>query len=180
MNTRTLALIIVSTGAVLSGCGPQSGWIIKPAPIDETLEETTIAADSGLFVRDKIAVVDVGGIILNQRETGMFSTGENPVSLFIEKIDKAQNDDSVKALILRINSPGGGVTASDIMYDRVKRFRAARPSVPVIAMLEDVGASGAYYLACGAEKILAHPTSVVGSIGVIVQTVSFAGTMQKL
>jgi protease-4 len=65
------------------------------------------------------------------------------------------------------------------MYRRLMELRNRR-GLPVVAIIEDVGASGGYYLACGADEILAHPTSVVGSIGVIVQTVSIAGTMQKL
>jgi protease-4 len=116
---------------------------------------------------------------MNTRSSGLFGDGENPVSLFVEKLDKAQADLDVKALIVRINSPGGGVTASDIMYQRLRRFKAAR-NVPVIAVLQDVAASGGYYIACGSDTIISHPTSVTGSIGVIVQTVSFAGTMQKL
>ena len=116
---------------------------------------------------------------MNHRSEGLFGGGENPVSLFVEKLDKAQDDPNVKAVILRINSPGGGVTATDIMYRRLAEFKKAR-RVPVIAMIEDVGASGGYYLACGADNILAEPTSVTGSIGVIVQTFSIAGTMEKL
>jgi len=124
-------------------------------------------------------VIDVDGLLTNQRRKGLFGLGQNPVSLFVEKIDKAQRDPDVRAMIVRINSPGGGVTASDIMYRRLVQFRQAR-GVPVIAIIEDVGASGGYYIACGADVILAHPTTVTGSIGVIVQTVSFAGTMRLL
>jgi protease-4 len=65
------------------------------------------------------------------------------------------------------------------MYQRLLRFRQSR-GVPVVAIIEDTGASGGYYLACAADAIMAHPTSVTGSIGVVVQTISFAGTMEKL
>ena len=99
--------------------------------------------------------------------------------MFVEKLDKAQADPAVKAVVIRINSPGGGVTASDIMYQRVKKLIAKR-KLPVIAIIEDVGASGAYYIACSADTIMAMPTSITGSIGVIVPTISFAGTMDKL
>ncbi len=163
----------------LSACGQNVGWVIKPVPLDERLRETVVASDSGLFVRDKVVIVDLDGIILNNRHRGLLDWEENPVSLFIEKIDKAEADDSVKALVVRINSPGGSVTASDILYHRLVRFRQAR-KVPVIAMIEDLGASGGYYLACGADSILAHPTSVTGSIGVIVQAFSLQGTMKLI
>ncbi len=171
---------MVLAGLALVGCGQRSAWIIRPVSPDGKLTESVVSRDRGLFVTAKIVIVDVDGLLLNSRQQGIFSAGENSVSLFVEKMDKAQRDPNVKALILRINSPGGGVTASDIMHDRLLRFRKARSDVKVFAMIEDVGASGAYYLACGADRILAHPTSIVGSIGVIVQTVSFAGTMAKL
>lgn len=161
------------------GCGPGTGLLIRPVPAGEKLTESTVRTDRGLFITDKIAVIDADGLLLNRRDAGLFGAGENPVSTFVEKLDKAEKDDRVKAVIVRINSPGGGVTASDIMYRRLIRFRQAR-QVPVVAVIEDVGASGGYYLACGADAIIAHPTSVTGSIGVIVQTFSLAGTMAKL
>ena len=178
MKATRLLSTAIST-ALLAGCGPQWGFLIKPVPVDQQLQETVIAADPGLFVTDKIAVVDVDGVLLNQRDSGLMGTGENPVSLFVEKIDRARADKNVRAVVLRINSPGGGVTASDIMYERLMRLREAR-DIPVVAIIEDVGASGGYYLACAADTILAHPTSTVGSIGVIVQTVSLAGTMKMI
>jgi len=161
------------------GCGEDVGWVIKPIPIEEKLSETVVAKDEGAFISDKILLLDVDGLLVNQRERSVFGLGENPVSLFVEKLDKARDDDYVKAVVLRINSPGGGVTASDIMYSRLREF-CREKKIPVVAVFEDVGASGAYYVACGADTIIAHPTSVVGSIGVMVQTVSFAGTMEKL
>lgn len=180
MKRQSMVWLAVLAGLALAGCGQRGAWMIKPVSLDEDLTESVISRDPGWFVTDKIVVIDVDGLLLNSRQQGIFSTGENPVSLFVEKLDKAQGDSRVKALIIRINSPGGGVTACDIMHDRLRRFRKARSDVRVFAVIEDVGASGAYYLACGAERILAHPTSVIGSIGVIVQTVSFAGTMAKL
>lgn len=176
-------LVMVLSGLMLlaaTGCGPGVGYVVKPVPLSDQLAESVISADGGWFVYDKIAIVDVDGLIFNDRNGGLFGMGDNPVAVFVEKMDKAQGDPNVKAVVLRINSPGGGVCASDIMYQRVMDFRAARKGVPVIAMIEDVGASGGYYVACAADSIMAHPTSITGSIGVLVQTVSFAGTMQKI
>lgn len=172
--------VLLACGVLaLAGCSRNVGYVIKPISLEEGFIESVVKADEGLFVSDKIAVVDLDGIIMNSREGGLFGSQENPVSEFVEKISYAQQDTAVKALILRINSPGGGVTASDIMHNRVMQFRAAR-KVPVIAMIEDVGASGGYYVACASDSILAHPTSVTGSIGVIAQTFSLAGTMKLI
>ena len=179
MKRPTLLLIVAACVLAAGGCRQNMGLLLRPVALTDALEETVIDTDRGLFVSDKIAVVDVDGLLFNRRDGGMFGSGENPVSLFVEKLDKAAGDSNVKAVVLRINSPGGGVTASDIMHRRLKTFRDEK-KVPVVAVIEDVGASGAYYLASAADTILAHPTSVTGSIGVIVQTVSLAGTMEKL
>jgi len=179
-RVRVLGMLAAGAIFAMAGCaGENVGWMLKPVPLDEELTESVLASDATWLDPTRIVVVDVDGLLVNERQKGFLGLGDNPVSLFAEKIDKAQADPRVKALIVRINSPGGGVTASDIMYRRLMQFRQARKA-PVIAIIEDVGASGGYYLACAADAILAHPTSVTGSIGVMVQTVSFAGTMEKL
>ena len=157
--------------------GPTPGCSSGPSPCGKRPAESTIAKDPGWFIADKVAVIDLDGLIMQSHELGLLGPGENPVSLFVEKIDKAQADPNVKAVVLRVNSPGGGVAASDIMYQRLVRFRQ-QTHRPVVAVIEDVGASGAYYLACGSDTILANPTSITGSIGVIAQTLSIDGTMK--
>lgn len=170
--------MIASVLLALAGCEPGGGFLVQPVPAEQKLRETTVQ-EAGLLTAAKIAVIDVDGLIHNARDEGMFSHRENPVAAFVEKLDKAQADADVKAIVLRINSPGGGVTASDIMYRRVEALRQKRP-MPIVAIIEDVGASGGYYLASSADVILAHPTSLTGSIGVIVQTISFSGSMKML
>ena len=85
----------------------------------------------------------------------------------------------VRAVVLRINSPGGTVTASDILYHEVMRFKERR-KVPVVASILDVGASGGYYVALAADRILAHPTTVTGSIGVLMLTLNASGLLEKI
>ena len=178
-KTPIIVLAWAACVCFLGGCGGNTGWLLTPVSFEERLVETEIQRDPGWGVNDKIAVIDVSGILFNERNKGFFGEGENPVSLFIEKVDKAQADRNVRALVLRINSPGGGVTASDIMYDRIRKYKAATGK-PVIAVLVDVAASGGYYIACAADVIIAHRTTITGSIGVIVQTISLAGTMEKI
>lgn len=168
-------IVVIS---VTAGCR-QSALLIQPVSANKELKERVVHKDKGLFVRDKIAVIDVEGELSNHVRSGWLSSGDNPVSLFIEKLDMARQDKAVKAVVLRINSPGGAVGATDIMYHALKRFKE-QTGKPVIACLLDVGASGGYYLACGADGIMAQPTCITGSIGVIMQTVSVAGTMDKI
>ncbi|KKL27577.1 hypothetical protein LCGC14_2383750, partial [marine sediment metagenome] len=93
---------------LLAGCGNGMGLLIKPVPLDQRLKETVVRTDKG-WVTAKIALIDVDGLIINRRMGGLFGSGENPVSLLAEKLDKARGDDAVKAVVLRINSPGGTV-----------------------------------------------------------------------
>src|SRR5262245_59132113 len=94
----------------------------------------------------KIALIDVDGLLLNQNLTGPYSAGDNPVDLFKERLDAAANDPCVCAVVVRINSPGGAVTAVDIMWQELQAFRM-HCSKPIVTCLMDLGTSGGYYLA---------------------------------
>jgi len=85
----------------------------------------------------------------------------------------------VKAIVLRINTPGGTVTASDIMYHELKSFKTSK-NIPIVASIMDMGTSGGYYIAAAADAVLAHPSSVTGSIGVIMLTVNARGLLEKV
>jgi len=171
---RSLLLALCLTAA---GCGTPS---ILLTPVDNTnkLDETTVMDGKGLFP-NKIAIVELDGLISNARAGGLLGSGENPISLFAQELQKAEEDDDIKAIVLRVNSPGGTVSASDAMYQMLKRFKE-KTHKPVVASVQEVGASGAYYISCGADKIVAQPTSLVGSIGVIFETFNLEGTMSKI
>jgi protease IV len=113
-----------------------------------------------------VAVIDVDGLLVNRNLSGFGSFGENPVALFREKLDCIACNEQISAIVLRINSPGGGVAAADMMARDLQHLKAQR-NIPVVACLMDVGAGGGYYLATGADRIITHPTSVVGGIGVL-------------
>ena len=169
-------LVAVLLGVLASGCAPS--FVVTPVQNTSTLEETTVTAGHGLFP-DKVAVIGVEGTLANAAAGGLLTPTENPVSRFVQELDQAAADDAVKAVVLRVNSPGGTVSASDAMYQILKRFRA-KTHKPVVAAGQEVVASGAYYLSCGADKIVAQPTTLVGSIGVIFETFNVQGTMGKI
>ncbi|HMB95204.1 MAG TPA: signal peptide peptidase SppA [Tepidisphaeraceae bacterium] len=161
----------------LVGCGMPS-FLITPVVNTNKLDEVQVEPGRG-FSAPKIAIVEVEGMLINAKSGGLLQPTENKLSLFTQQMEMAANDSDVKAVVLRINSPGGTVTCSDTMYQIVKDFRA-QTHKPVIASTQEVCASGAYYLACGCDVIVAHPTSVVGSIGVIFSTFDISGAMFKL
>src|SRR6516165_3445208 len=163
----------------LPAAGCFNGLLLTPTHVGGPLSETVMADSDSCLCRNKIAVIDVEGVIMNARTSGLWGGGENPVSEFREKLDAAAEDPHVKAVVLRINSPGGAVTASDIMYQDLVNFRHDTHK-PVVACMMDVAASGGYYVAMGADKIYAHPTTVTGSIGVIMRLYNAAGLFQLL
>ena len=171
-------MVLLFSLVVFTGCGP-TAFRIELVPTHQQLDETEIQRDKGIFVRDKIAVIDVDGLLINKRKRGWMREGDNPVSLFVEKLDKAAADRRVKAVVLRINSPGGTVAASDIMYHSLREFKR-NTGKPVVTCILGLGCSGAYYLACGSDGIVAQPGGVTGSIGTIMHTFSVAGTMEKI
>ena len=126
----------------------------------------------------RVAIVDVDGLILNAPFVGPLSVGENPVSLFREKLDAISADVSVKAIVLRINSPGGGVAACNAMRADLERFKAAA-QIPVIACLMDTGTGGSYYLASACDHIVATPGCVTGGVGVILNLFNLRDLMSQ-
>ncbi len=127
----------------------------------------------------RVALVDVDGLILNQNLTGLYSAGENPVATFREKLEAATRDCRVRAVVVRINSPGGGVTACDILAEELRRFRTSTGK-PCVACLMDVATGGAYYLAVGCDRIVAHPTALTGGVGAIVNHFNLQDAMAQL
>ncbi len=127
---------------------------------------TVVRGSPGGACSSRVGVVDVDGLMLNQNMVGLYSAGENPVATFREKLEAAAADPQIRAVVLRINSPGGGVTACDIMAEELRRFRLGTGK-PVVACLMDLATSGAYYLAVGADLVVAHPTTVTGGVGAL-------------
>jgi protease-4 len=113
---------------------------------------------------DKIGVVDLEGVILDPNEV-------------VDQLRKFADDDSIKAIIIHVNSPGGGVAASEEIYREVKRVRDEKHRY-IVASIETVGASGAYYVSSATNKIYADSGSVVGSIGVIAEWVNYGDLMR--
>ena len=118
---------------------------------------TLVSGGTGDFDRPGVAVVNVEGVILDSAP-------------YLESIRRIRADDSVKAVVVRINSPGGAVAASQEIYEEIRRLGE---DVPVVASMGTVAASGGYYVACAAAGIYANPGTVTGSIGVIARFANY-------
>lgn len=157
-----------------SGCSFISISLVSSV---EPLKETTVSGTG----KDKILIMDISGIISGERKRGLAGFSDEPdmVARIKEELKTAARDKHMKAIVLRINSPGGAVTASDMIYHEIDEFKK-KTHIKIVACIMDLGASGGYYVAVSADKIIAHPTTVTGSIGVIMLNLSVEGLLQKI
>ena len=120
--------------------------------------------EAGLVFGDKVGILEVKGVIANVQPT-------------IEELAKFRRDGSIKAVVVRIESPGGGVSPSQELYEEIRRTAQEKP---VVVSMGSVAASGGYYIACAAQKIYANPGTITGSIGVILQFTNFEELLKKI
>ncbi len=111
---------------------------------------------------------------------GVIAADDTSADSIIGSLQGAFEDKKTKGVILRINSPGGSPVQAGQIYDEIRRLRALHPKIPLYAVVDDICASGGYYVAAGADKIFVDKASIVGSIGVLMDGFGFTGTMQKL
>ncbi len=156
---KTIALL-AAVSTVLAGCAPQ---IHLDFLGKERLEEITLIPGPA---REKILMIDIEGVISSEDGGGPLAREKNAVTRAFQRLDRAAGDPRVKALILRVDTPGGEVTASDIIYHEILRFKE-RTGKPVVCLMMGVAASGGYYIASACDFIMAHPSTLTGSIGVI-------------
>ncbi|KAA3616288.1 MAG: signal peptide peptidase SppA [Calditrichaeota bacterium] len=116
--------------------------------------------------KNKIGLIEVKGVILDSENT-------------VERIHKFQDNSSIQGLVVRINSPGGGVAASQEIYEALNDYRI-ETGKPVVASMASVAASGGYYIACGVDSIVANPGTTTGSIGVIMELMDYSLLLQKI
>lgn len=168
------ALLFVLLIVMLPGCAFLN---LSLLPGTKPLEETVIEGEG----RTKILLIDLNGTISFKDETDRLGLGKKPskVAFFKEALRKAEKDDDIAGVIVRINSPGGGVSASDTIYHEIMSFKHRR-KIPVDAYIMSLAASGGYYVASACDRIVATPTAITGSIGVIAMKINVEGLLSKI
>jgi len=172
LRVTYVAVSLLFCVVLLEGCS-----FVLPLGKATSLVETSVGGTG----RDKVLLVDVSGMISGKKRSRALGLMERPslVERVKEELEKAEEDNAVKAVVLRINSHGGTVTASDIIHHEVEQFKERTGKV-IIAEMLDVAASGGYYIAAAADTIIAHPTTVTGSIGVAAFKFNARGLMEKV
>jgi protease IV len=169
---KAIAILPVLVAA-LAACSPQ---IHVDLLGEEKLQEVVLVPSPA---RAKVLMIDVDGMISSAPETGIFSNEKSVVARVFERLERAAADPWVKAVVLRLDTPGGEVTASDIVYHEILRFKE-RTGLPVVGLMMSVAASGGYYIASACDFIVAHPSTLTGSIGVISVFPSVEALMSKV
>jgi protease-4 len=160
-------VLLAVTALSRLGAGPQ---FAEPAPSFREVLVQRGARGSG----DKIAVITMRGLISSSLPGNVGDTMVEDMRLALQQ---ARDDDHVRAIVLEIDSPGGEVTASDVIYNWVVKARAKKP---VVVYMDSLAASGGYYVACGGRYLMANETTITGSIGVIIQTLNYEQLFNKV
>jgi protease-4 len=168
-----LKMIMATIMLLMIGCGRPEIKLFPDA--SEPLREFTLeGTESG-----KVLLIPVRGIVSDVPEEGTFVSRPSMVEEIVSQLRLAENDEEVKAVLLKIDSPGGSATASDLLYHEIEAFKT-RTQAKIVVVMMDLATSGAYYISLPADHIVAHPTTVTGSIGVIFMRPAVGGLMEKI
>jgi len=174
MMMRTYLFIILAVAALLgNGCAAPKVKLFPDAT--EPLQEFTLQGTE----KGKVLVIPIRGIISDAPRERFLRTRPSMVQEIVSQLRLAEKDEEVRAVLLKIDSPGGSTTASDVLYHEIMAFKERTGAKVVVAMM-DVAASGGYYISLPADFILAHPTTVTGSIGVIFMRPKVTSLMGKI
>lgn len=165
---RLLVLMLVITGCA----APRISIFGKNG---EPLKEYTLQGST----KGKVLILSIKGKITDDVESGLIRKKPSMVQEIVAQLKKAEKDKDIGAVLLVIDSPGGSVTASDVLYHEIVRFKE-KTGAKVVAAMMDVAASGGYYIALPADVIVAHPTTITGSVGVLFLQPKVVGLMDKI
>ena len=170
---RYFYLLFFIAGLLLNGCMFPTVKLFTDA--SDPLKEFVLEGDE----TDKVLMIPVYGIISDIPKKAIIFNEPSMVQDIVSQLKLAEADPDIKAVLFKIDSPGGSVTASDILYHEIKSFKE-RTGIKVTAVIMNIAASGGYYMALPADFIMAHPTSVTGSVGVIFLQPKFYELMDKI
>jgi len=167
-------IILILGLSILTGILAGSQAAVNPASQNETL-----LIDNG--GEDKIVLIPVSGVILNEGENNVFASTEGYITpkIIRDVLDRVKTDKKVKAVIFDLNSPGGSPVASDRIFEQLLNFKQ-QTQIPLVFLMGDIAASGGYYIASAADFIVANPSTLTGSIGVIMETYNLEELYKKI
>lgn len=166
-------MIVLIAAIIINGCGAPNIKLFTDA--SDPLQEFTLQGKE----KGKVLIIPVRGIISDSTKKGVFYDMPGMVQEIVSQLRMAEKDEEIRAVLLKIDSPGGSTTASDILYHEIMAFKK-RTGAKVVAAMMDIAASGGYYVSLPSDLIIAHPTTVTGSIGVIFLRPTVTDLMGKI
>lgn len=167
-----LSLSFLSSLLLLSGCatiklGPSYNQPLKEQQVEEGKSDK------------KVLIININGILDDQPKRGLLSQSPSLLDKVMMQLKKAEKDEQIVAVLLKLNSPGGGVTVSQILHHELQAFKK-RSGKKLFVQMMSVAASGGVYISMAADQIQAHPATITGSVGVISMSADISGTMDKI
>ena len=175
MKTRIkvcLLSVAILTSLLMTGCVSMK---LNMENYADPLREFTLEGDGP----EKVLVIPINGVISDTEQREMIRKQPSLIKEVVSQIKKAEQDPGVRAIVLKVNSPGGTVTGSDILYNELKKMKMKRDIQLVVCMM-DIATSGGYYVSLPADHIVAHPTTITGSIGVVFIRPKLNGLLKKI
>ena len=170
---RTIWLVMTMGIFLMQGCASPKISLFTDST--DPFKESTLEGSQ----TPKVLIIQANGEIDSGPSKGLLRDRPGMVPDIVSQLRLAEKDNDIGAVVIKINSPGGTVTASDVLYHELKAYKE-RTGVKLVAVLMGVAASGGYYIALPADRIIAHPTTITGSVGVIFLQPKVDGLMEKI
>jgi protease-4 len=167
-----LVAFTIVIAILAAGCATPRSYF---EPESDPLKEQTLQGRGSV----KVLLIPLRGFISDERQQQFLRSEPSLVQEIVSHLRKAEQDRNIRAVVLKIDSPGGTVTGSDILYNEILSYKE-RTGTPVVVSMMNVAASGGYYISLPADRIVAHPTSVTGSVGVLFIQPKVTGLMGKI
>ena len=173
MKRLWIIALMLTVIVVMGGCGAPQVKLFSDAsdPLKESLLQGT--------EKGKVLVVSLQGVISTSPKEGALRTRPSMVQEVVSQLRMAEKDKDIKCLLLKVDSPGGTASASNILYNEIMAFKQRTHAKIVVSMM-DIAASGGYYVSLPADVIYAHPTTITGSIGVVFMRPNVTGLIDKI
>ena len=171
---KYLATLLITTFLWMPfGCATPQIKLFSDA--SDPLQELTIQGKGD----DKVLVISINGIISSNPKQSFLRTMPSMVQETVAQLKKAEKDEKIKSVLLKVDSPGGTVTAGDMLYHEIMAYKK-KTGVKIVVSMMGTAASGGYYVSLPADTIMAHPTTITGSVGVIIMQPDVSGLMDKI
>lgn len=173
MKKYLSAILITTCFLMLFGCAAPQVKLFSDA--SDPLQELTIQGEGN----EKVLVISISGIISTKPNQSFLRTMPSIVQETVAQLKKAEKDKNIKSVLIKVDSPGGTVTAGDMLYHEIMAYKK-KAGVKIVVSMMGTAASGGYYISLPADTILAHPTTITGSVGVIIMQPDVSGLMDKI